>query len=589
MKLLSIFILLGISIACFPKQERPNVIVVITDDQGYGDIACNGNTIIKTPKLDAFSAEAYSFTNYHVGTTCAPTRAGLLTGRNCNRNGVWHTIGGCSLLNKREVTFANVFADAGYKTMMIGKWHLGDNHPFLPHDRGFQESYYHGGGGVGQTPDYWLNDYMDDTYFRNGKPEKAQGYCTDVFFDEAIGFIERNKKKTFLCYLSLNAPHGPFNVPEKYYRMYEAEDAITETQKRFYAMISNIDENFAKLDQKLADLGIADNTILIFTTDNGTAAGIATNKKTEETLGYNAGMRGKKSSQYDGGHRVPFIMRWKNGKYGGGKTFDELIAHVDFLPTIAACCDIPFTPVNALDGKDMSPYIKKNKAPHRYLVTDTQRNQWPEKGRKSCVMSTEWRLVDGNELYNIKQDVGQEHNLIAQYPERANEMQDFYDTWWADASQEFEYSYIEIGHEKEELITCHDVHIESQVAWNHKHIRKGDLMEVGDILVEFVKDGTYEFTLRRWPKESNLALGAPSNDKVAALPWWDGQANGNALDFTSAFLQIGDQKAKADVDSNKNGITFQLKLKAGKTKLKAAFVTDADEKSNAFYIDVKQL
>ena len=294
------------------ENNQPNIILVITDDQGYGDLGHTGNPIIQTPALDKFSAEALNLTNYHVGTTCSPTRAGLLTGRNCNRNGVWHTIMGASILNAEEVTFANVFNDNGYKTGMFGKWHLGDNHPFLPHDRGFDESFYHGGGGVAQTPDYWKNDYFDDTYFRNGVPEKTEGYCTDVWFDEAIKFIEDKKDDSFFCYLSLNAPHGPFNVPEEYYNKYKDETEITEVQKRFYGMITNIDDNFQKLLAKVDQLGIAENTIVIFTTDNGTARGYV---KDEEIMrGYNVGMRGTKGSQYDGGHRVPFIIRWPAGK-----------------------------------------------------------------------------------------------------------------------------------------------------------------------------------------------------------------------------------------------------------------------------------
>ena len=295
-RLLSIFLLSVLLYACSSQQEKvsnttdkPNVIIVITDDQGYGDLGHTGNPIIKTPALDKFSAESVNLTNYHVGTTCAPTRAGLLTGRNCNRNGVWHTIMGASILNADEVTLANVLQDNGYRTGMFGKWHLGDNYPFHPHNRGFDETLYHGGGGVGQTPDYWNNDYLDDTYFRNGVPEKKSGYCTDVWFDEAIKFIEASKEGPFFCYLSLNAPHGPYNVPINYYNLYKDETNISELQKRFYGMITNIDDNFDKLVNKLDGLGIAENTILIFTTDNGTAAGYRADKGSDQLLGYNAG------------------------------------------------------------------------------------------------------------------------------------------------------------------------------------------------------------------------------------------------------------------------------------------------------------
>lgn len=283
-------------------EKQPNIVFIVTDDQGYGDVGFHGNTIIKTPHLDALAAEATELTNFHVGTTCAPSRAGLLTGRNSNRNNAWHTIGGCSILNSEEETLADVFSQNGYHTAMFGKWHLGDNYPFRPQDRGFKETLYHGGGGVGQTPDYWNNNYIDDTYFRNGKPEKFEGYCTDVWFAETISFINQQKDQPFLAYLALNAPHGPFNVPQKYLNLY-ANAKLTDRQKRFYGMITNLDENLGKLVKQIKDNGQWDNTIFIFTTDNGTAAGVS--GKDDQQTGYNAGLRGTKGSQYDGGHRVP--------------------------------------------------------------------------------------------------------------------------------------------------------------------------------------------------------------------------------------------------------------------------------------------
>ena len=428
------------------QVTKPNVIIVITDDQGYGDLGHTGNPIIKTPALDQFSSQAVNLTNYHVGTTCSPTRAGFLTGRNCNRNGVWHTIMGASILNDGEVTMADVFNGNGYTTGMFGKWHLGDNYPFLPHHRGFDETFYHGGGGVGQTPDYWNNDYFDDTYFRNGKPEKKQGYCTDVWFEEAMRFIEAKKDEPFLCYLSLNAPHGPFNVPEAYYNQYKDETEIDEIQKRFYGMITNIDDNFSKLRAKLEELGIEDNTLLIFTTDNGTARGHSIDNETGISTGYNAGMRGKKGSEYDGGHRVPMIMRWPAAGLSGGKSLGGLTAHVDMLPTLASLTGLNFTPTKTIDGSDISDYLLgKNEAPERMLVTDTQRVPWPVKGKNSCVMDGDWRLINGKELYSIADDPGQEKDLAEQYPDRVAQMNSFYESWWEDVIKETKYSVINLG------------------------------------------------------------------------------------------------------------------------------------------------
>ena len=201
------------------EQKKPNVILIMTDDQGYGDLACHGNPWIKTPEMDKLYQQSVRLTDFHVGTTCAPTRSGLMTGRNCNEVGVWHTIIGRNFLRQGEITIANILKDNGYRTGIFGKWHLGDNFPYRPEDRGFEEAVIHGGGGVGQTPDYWNNDYFDDTYFRNGVPEKFEGYCTDVWFSEALTFIEKRREEPFFCYIAPNAPHGPFHVPQKYLDM----------------------------------------------------------------------------------------------------------------------------------------------------------------------------------------------------------------------------------------------------------------------------------------------------------------------------------------------------------------------------------
>ena len=242
---------------------RPNIVFVLTDDQGYGDLGCHGNEVIRTPCLDHFRQDAVRFTDYHVGSTCAPTRAGLLTGHYCNSDGVWHTIGGRSLLRADEWTLADALTSAGYRTGHFGKWHLGDSPPYRPHERGFAESVYHAGGGIGNTGDAWGNDYFDDTYFKNGVPTPYEGYCTDVFFREGRHFIQENADRPFFCYIATNAPHGPLNIAPHYVGQYR--DATPhEDRARFYGMITNIDENFGRLRAMLDELGVADNTILIF-------------------------------------------------------------------------------------------------------------------------------------------------------------------------------------------------------------------------------------------------------------------------------------------------------------------------------------
>lgn len=573
------------------NQSKPNIIFVITDDQGYGDLGHTGNKVIKTPAIDKFAAEAVSLTNYHVGTTCAPTRAGLMTGRNCNRNGVWHTIMGASILNREEVTIANLLQQNGYKTGMFGKWHLGDNSPFHPEDRGFDETFYHGGGGVGQTPDYWNNDYFDDTYFRNGKPEKKEGYCTDVWFSEAMKFIESKKDSPFFCYLSLNAPHGPYNLPEEYYNIYKDETRIEETQKRFYGMITNIDDNFSKLLDKVESLGLAENTIVVFTTDNGTARGYSVDKKTDQVYGYNAGMRGTKGSHYDGGHRVPFIIRWPDGGLSGGKKLNELVAHVDVLPTFMKLTENSFNPEKTMDGADVSGYLLgKEEAPKRFLVTDTQRVPWPIKGRNSCVMDGQWRLVGGSQLYNVAEDPGQENNLADQYPERVTEMNAFYESWWEDMIKETRFSVIDLGSGEKDVLTCHDARtIDYYPPWNQQMIRKGKPMEPAPFSVNFVSAGKYRFHLRRWPSESGLALGAALDDGKPETLYEAPISNGKSMKFARAYLKIADNSMEVAVDNTIEAAILEMEVPEGKTELLAYFDMEDGTPCNAFYVDVEKV
>ncbi|WP_418637323.1 arylsulfatase [Winogradskyella sp.] len=385
-----------------------------------------------------------------------------MTGRYANRVGVWHTIGGVSILRQDEVTMAEVFQENGYKTAMFGKWHLGDTYPSRPQDKGFEYTITHGGGGVGQTPDYWDNDYFDDTYFKNGVPTKFEGYCTDVWFDEAIKYIEDKKDEPFFAYISANAPHLPFNVPETYYNQYKDLD-IPEFQKIFYGMITNVDDNFAKLQKKLKDLKIADHTIVIFMTDNGTASGYKT--VGGQLYGFNAGMKGTKNSEYEGGHRVPFFIKYPEKNIEGGRDVKELTAHLDILPTLATLCNLELPErQKKMDGSDISSLLlgEEETIGRDYLITDSQRVQSPIKWRKSAVMSDKMRLVNGKELYDISKDPGQDNDLAAQFPKKVEQMRGYYNEWWSSVSTEFnQFPIIVLGSDNQNPIelTCHDTHV----------------------------------------------------------------------------------------------------------------------------------
>ncbi|WP_298537495.1 arylsulfatase [uncultured Algibacter sp.] len=606
MKKLSLFliIILFALIGCKKnkKQEivetnKPNVILVITDDQGYGDIAAHGNKIIKTPNIDNFYKESYHLTDFHVNPTCAPTRSGLMTGRFANSTGVWHTVGGWSLLREQEKTMANMFSENGYATGAFGKWHMGDNYPFRAHDRGFQETVMHYGGGVQQTPDYWNNTYFDDTYFKNGKPEKYQGYCTNVFFNEAINFIKKKQNQPFFCYISTNAPHGPYNVPPAYYNLYKdlSTDVLSDTQKRFYGMISNADENFGKLRQTLKELKIADNTIIIFMTDNGTSSGF--HNRNGKVTGFNAGMRGTKGSEYEGGHRVPFFIHWKDGNISKAKDISMLTAQIDILPTLADLCDLNL-PKNhkPLDGKSLVPVFKNSDTLYnRMLVTDSQRVQEPIKWKNCSVMHNKWRLVNGIELYNIENDKGQENNIAIEHPERVKRMKAFYEKWWSQVSVEFNNQvYFKIGHEKENptVLTAHDVHSnKDNYVWNQIKIRKGD-QGSGYWSIDVQEDAEYEISLRRYPIEANL----PINHITPQITTQDVKGlqfnipEGKDLSFTKASIEFENAFKRSDsIPIEAKSVNFQVTLKAGKTKFKASFFDNNNLENIAYYVYINKI
>jgi arylsulfatase A-like enzyme len=553
--------------------DRPNVVLVITDDQGYGDVAAHGNEMIQTPNLDRLYRESVRLTDFHVDPTCSPTRSALMSGRYSTRTGVWHTIMGRSLMHTDEVTIAEVLKSAGYKTGCFGKWHLGDNFPCRPQDQGFEDVLMNGGGGVTQTPDYFGNDYFDDTYFRNGVPEKKEGYCTDVWFEEALKFIKGCGDEPFFCYITTNAPHGPFLVADKYKQPY-LDKGVPKTMAAFYGMITNIDENMGLLDKRLKEWKLDQNTVVIFMTDNGTAAGISRGGgKAARTSwkGFNDGMRGQKGSEYDGGHRVPFFIRWPAGGISGGRDVDNLTAHVDVLPTVAELCgaDVPKLSRGPLDGKSLAPLLKgENNLPKRTLLVHSQRIEYPQKWRKSAVMTDRWRLVNGKELFDITADPGQTNNLAADNPRVVAELTKEYEAWWKSLSVVFdEHVKIVVGDDAENpaRLTCHDWHT-GNVPWNQGHIRSGPMTN-GNWVVDVAVDGEYEFTLRRWPEE---APGPIEADQVT--------------------LAVGDVTATAVGKPTDESVTLKVELKKGEADLKATLTNSQTGKSRgAFFVYVNRL
>ncbi len=531
------------------QTKPPNVVLIMTDDQGYGDLGCHGNPHIKTPNLDWLHAHSTRLTNFHVDPTCSPTRSSLMTGHYSTRTGVWHTIMGRSLLGAHEVTVADAFAAGGYRTAVFGKWHLGDNYPFRPQDRGFHETLVHGGGGVGQTPDFWANDYFDDAYWHNGVPEKFKGYCTDVFFAGATRFIEANKDRPFFVYIPTNTAHGPYNVAEKYSKPY-ADMGVRGGRAKFYGMITNIDENVGRLQKRLAELGLQQNTIFIFMTDNGTAAGDA------------GGMRGKKGSEYEGGHRVPFFIRWPAGLKALGD-ITQLTAHIDIMPTLLDLCGVEPPKNITFDGASIVPLLKGAEWRERTLLVHSQRIDHPQKWRKSAVMTERWRLVNGKELYDLKADPAQKKDVAAGHPDVVKKLRGAYEKWWDGLSVHFDqYCRIVLGSDKENpsRLTCHDWHT-ANVPWNQGHIRNRKMFANGPWAVEVSRGGRYEFTLYRAHPEAKFALAADE-----------------------AKLKIGDVEVTKTADSSAISVTLAADLKPGKAMLQTWLTDKASGKSRGAYV-----
>ena len=505
------------------ERDRPNVVLLLTDDQGYGDLSCHGNPVLKTPNLDRLHSESVRLTDYHVDPTCSPTRAALYTGRYSTRTGVWHTIQGRSLMRPDENTLAERLRDAGYRTGLIGKWHLGDNAPLRARDQGFDFTFTHGGGGVGQTPDHWGNDYFGDTYARftrsDDDPEGTEnlapvdGYCTDEWFAAADRFVTRNSPtatgRPFFLTLATNAPHAPFRVPEEWAQPYRdalppQADGSPSNRANFYGMIACLDARLGEFRARLEDLGLAENTVFVFTTDNGTAAG-------HRNGGFNAGMRGAKGSVYEGGHRVPCFLHWPAGGLDEPRDVPGLTAHIDLLPTLLDLCGVPVETDLPLDGVSLAAALRgEQPVPDRTLAVHSQRVEVPEKYRNFAVMIDRWRLVGRDELYDLAADPEQKRNVVADHPAVADELRAFYEAWWASLEPSFDDPFgedavrIDLGRAPVTL-TAHDWHEPEggQVPWNQSMIEE-DPAVTGWWAVNVAEPGVYQFILRRRPRGAEV-------------------------------------------------------------------------------------
>jgi len=428
---------------------KPNIILIMTDDQGFAPVGRHGHPWIQTPNMDKLYDTSTRFTRFLVSPTCSPTRSAIMTGRHPMRNGVTHTILERERMTLEATILPQVLKSAGYTTAIFGKWHLGDEDPYQPNNRGFDKTFIHGAGGIGQAYDCSCADAPKNSYFdpvikQDGKFVKTYGFCTDVFFTAAQGWIKQVKDggKPFFAYLATNAPHGPFLAPERNKKRF-LDMQFGQQEAGFYGMIENIDDNIGQFLANLEKWGLMKNTVVIFMSDNGMTGGgsgrlgkpIGVTADGKTLMPYNAGMKGLKGSPDEGGVRVPFFVRW-DGHIKPGQEIDFIAAHIDILPTLAALANADI-PKGQVEGRNLLPLIENPglKWEDRYLVThvcrwktgeDPNKYQW----QKMSIRNQRYRFVNNKELFDMVKDPGQKTNVIDQHPDVVQDMREFYQDWW---------------------------------------------------------------------------------------------------------------------------------------------------------------
>ena len=580
---------------------KPNIVLIMSDDQGYGDVGLHNNPIISTPNLDALAKQSARLTNFHVDPTCSPTRAALLSGKGSLKAGVWHTVMTRYMLGPEHVTLAEHLQQGGYDTAIFGKWHLGDNYPYRPQDQGFQEVLIHGGGGVGQTPDYWGNTQFNDTYYRNGQEQKFAGYATKIWFDEAIKYIEQKRNNPYFAYISLNAPHGPYRAPEEYIKPY-LDKGLHREWASFYAMITYLDEQVARLRKVIQDRGEEDNTIFIFMTDNGSsyhptdADNNITKRHQPMADKYpqwqaNGGMRGYKASTFEGGHRVPFFISYPKGGIKAGE-YNTLTAHFDLLPTLLELAGLSASK-EELDGQSLATLLTQGSdqtLEERSIVVTNQRVNQPSAQRPIVVAYKNWRLLSANgeeQLYDLNRDPQQMHNVLVGNVDIANTLRLQRQNWWDEAAASgFTDRYISVGNEAENPVRLNamdwmEIAEEKNVPWFIGHQGPADEYDYVHWLTR-----EQDFKALPWyidvEQTSRYQVRAYFHDIPAATP----------IMKNYCVIEADGQRIVERVWGRASHCVANLQLTAGKQKISAWFTDDKntlEKEKAAFYLYLEKL
>ncbi len=549
MRLLSM-VLLCLIIACSPdasKQEKPNVVVILIDNMGYFELSRNGNPIVQTPRIDQLSKQAVNFTNFYAPPFCSPSRTELLTGRYALRAGVHNTIGGVSILHKKELTLAEILRQEGYQTAIFGKWHLGSSYPYAPQYRGFEEVFVHGGGGVSQLGDYYGNDHIDATFEHNGTFVKTNGFSTDILFDEAIKYIESNKEDQapFFCYISTPAVHFPTNRhPVTTQRLLErgVEDSKFLA---LYSMIENVDANMGKFQDYLEQSGLKNNTLVILASDQGV--------NDRGAVRHRSGKFQNRGLSYDEKHHVFAMIQYPEltDRHPGDR--NDLAGMVDVLPTILDICDIEQP--SSLDGQSLQPILSNSTGwnADRSLIIQCPRSRYRKKWQNTSVKKQTWRLVDGKELYNIKDDFGQKMNVASKFPQIVAELSSVYDSFWhtLDPPDSLISAHILGADSAPEVRLVAMDWYQGDAPWTQQSLKHKSAQ--GKWRIEVVHSGNYRFELRRYPREAPKPIEA-----------------------ISAAIKIGDSYTEKNISLNESEVFLELLLSEGIYDMQTTFKPPAD-------------
>jgi len=567
------------------SKTRPNVILILTDDQGYGDLGCHGNDKIRTPHLDRFHGQSVRFTNFYSSPLCSPTRASLLTGRYNYRTGVVDTWVGLALMRPEELTMAELLGKAGYRTGIFGKWHLGDDFPMRPMDQGFNECLIHKGGGIGGRTNPPGQAYYDPILFHNGEPKPYEGYCTDIFFSAAMDFIESNARAPFFVYIPTNVPHVPLEIKQEEFADYTAM-GLDETTARHYGMLTNLDTNFGRLMAQLERLNLEDETLVIFMSDNGPVG----NR-------YNASLRDKKGSVYDGGIKVPFFLRWP-GKVLPDRDVDTIAAHIDVLPTILGLCGVPIPAELRLDGRNLTPLIQSGDSAdweHRTLFFQQCRpdpdgideprlfTHCAARDQRYKIVMTAGTMrerntkgigVEETELYDMIDDPGETRDISRDHPEIVLAMREAYREWFLDVTRDLRPVSVSVGAPEQTHVTLTNQDLSgpgaatSYLSYSRLSLDSAEEPDGwGFWQIRVVRAGRYRVGLRFGPLGNGRELPLKAGEAVFALAG-------------ASHVQ--------DIEAGSTGISFIISLPEGQGRLETSITGQRRDgkKVTPFFVDI---